>query len=814
MGYVPVSASALRKIALALVMGVALVAAACAPGKSGTGTVSADAMSAPLPAALSKLALTGSNLTIHVTVEDQATKKVKEGDLRSVVVNSGANTFTGKLPFTLAEGDYTFTLKFIYKDPTFGPTELATSAAIAATIVKGTNKDIDTSGATLTYANDDGDQLLNIDELDAGTDPKAATPIVALFANPSFVQYDSANPAAEASNIEAIFKAGKVFVRTFTGTTAADIKAATKGADGLVIPDLNSNNLAGALASDAMAAISGFAGRGGTVFLFAPEANNLNLVNVVFGLAFGAAGGTATDLDALAAAGTPLAGGPAGLANNDATVLVGVGTLATPTQAIYQDVAGNAAITNVPVGVGRLLVFGWDFNDAIPIGTQDGGWPEALLLATKYTMAHPKVALLANTKYVDYIPGNTDSEASNMESTLTDLGIPVTTFTDVSAAEVTKTLIGKDVLVLPEFENGDLTPDLNAAAQTVLAGYVAAGGTLIVNYSSDVNLLNTVFGFSLTTGGFVAANLQGPKADATPFARGPSTLAANDATSGITMTSLPLGARAVYNDGTNALLAVIPFGVGKIVYLGWDWFFDPADSASAKDAWFTALNSATRYAPGKVALYADPSYVDYFVDINSGSPNGSEATNLEEDLNRLLGIRTTPFSGLSAAEFTAGIGTRKVLLIPELEKGPLAADMDPAAKTVIKDFVSAGGTLVLFNPGTLQLNLLNQTFGFGVTEQFPGGDPTLQAAAAGTFFEGGPPSLPTPSATTGVSMGSLPAGSTAFYLNAASGVVVDIPVGAGHVLLLGWDWFDAVPLGGTNGGWIQVLKSSIAAALD
>lgn len=825
MGYVPVSTSVLKRFACAVALGVALVAAGCAPGGTGAATISADGMSAPLPAGLSKLNLNDGNLTIHVTVVDQATKLVKEGDLKNVVVNNAADTFTARLPFTLKEGDYSFVLKFIYDDPTFGPTELATTSEIAATVVKGTDKEVDTSGATFTYANDDGDALLNIDELDAGTDPQAGTPIVALFTDKNYVFYDPGNSIAEASNIEAIFKLVNVFVRPFTGITAADFNAAVKDADGLVIPDLNSNDLAVDLDAAAMAAIGGFAGRGGTVFMFAPEAHNLDLANAVFNLGLTAAGATETALKPIAAAGTPFSGGPTDLANNDAIALVGAASLATPQQAVYADGSGNAGLANIPIGLGRLLFYGWDFNEALPVGTQNGGWLDALVLAANYAMAHPKVALLANTKYLDFDPTHADTgaEGSNMELTLSNRGIPVTTFTDVSAAELPKAFVGKDVVVLPEFENTDLTPDLDAAAQDVLRTYVAAGGTLIVNFSTDTNLLNTVFGFSLTNGGGVASNLDGPKALATPFARGPSSLATNDATSGITMTSLPLGARAVYNDGTNALVAVIPFGVGKIVYLGWDWFFDAGDPATAKEAWFQVLDAATRYTQGKVALYADPNYVDYFADINGGSPEASEATNLEEGLTRLLGVPTTTFAGLSGAEFAAGVGTRSVVIIPELENGPLAADMDAAAKTVLADFVSAGGTLVLGNPGTLQLNLLNQTFGFAVLEMGPDSDPTLQAAAAGTLFEGGPATLATPSATTGVAPGSLPAGSVVLYsaLNGAA-VVADIPVGAGHVILLGWDWYNAKPLGGTDGaplgstdgGWISVLKSAIAAGLD
>jgi len=277
--------------------------------------------------------------------------------------------------------------------------------------------------------------------------------------------------------------------------------------------------------------------------------------------------------------------------------------------------------------------------------------------------------------------------------------------------------------------------------------------------------------------------------------------------------SLPIGARAVYINAGSATVAVIPFGTGHIVFLGWDWNIDVADT---NDPWFAALDSAVRYTQGTVALYADTAFVDYFVNINGGGcPNCSEATNLEEDLNRLFGIRTTTFTGTTAAEFTAGIGTRNVLIIPELEVSDLSAAIDPAAEAVIKAFVDAGGTLVMHFPSGSQLTLLNDTFGFTIGNFAFDIDPTLQANATGTFFEGGPASIPRPSATTGLDPASFPAGALRMYASTSSAsAVTDIPEGAGHIILLGWDWFDAIPLGATDSGWIQVLKSSIAGGLD
>ena len=37
-----------------------------------------------------------------------------------------------------------------------------------------------------------------------------------------------------------------------------------------------------------------------------------------------------------------------------------------------------------------------------------------------------------------------------------------------------------------------------------------------------------------------------------------------------------------------------------------------------------------------------------------------------------------------------------------------------------------------------------------------------------------------------------------------------MPFGVGKVIYLGWDWFDAAPLGSRDDGWIDVLDRTVA----
>jgi len=46
-------------------------------------------------------------------------------------------------------------------------------------------------------------------------------------------------------------------------------------------------------------------------------------------------------------------------------------------------------------------------------------------------------------------------------------------------------------------------------------------------------------------------------------------------------------------------------------------------------------------------------------------------------------------------------------------------------------------------------------------------------------------------------------------MNGSNAAVAVIPYGTGHIVVLGWDWFDAVPLGTLNGGWVDVFFNGL-----
>lgn len=218
----------------------------------------------------------------------------------------------------------------------------------------------------------------------------------------------------------------------------------------------------------------------------------------------------------------------------------------------------------------------------------------------------------------------------------------------------------------------------------------------------------------------------------------------------------------------------------------------------------TGALAATQLTGATVAVLDNPSIVD------TGGSSSNESDTIQATLAQ-FGHTAAPFTGLSAADFSAAVAGGQVLLFPEMERGQLTNSTDATAEAVIRDFVSAGGTLVVSLPSTNSINSLNDIFGFGLV-QSGAGVSSLTAQANGTTFEGGPASLTDANATRSLETSSLPAGSLSIYASGADTMVATMPFGNGQIVVLGYDWYNAAPLGSQTGGWLTVLDRAISTA--
>jgi uncharacterized repeat protein (TIGR01451 family) len=201
-----------------------------------------------------------------------------------------------------------------------------------------------------------------------------------------------------------------------------------------------------------------------------------------------------------------------------------------------------------------------------------------------------------------------------------------------------------------------------------------------------------------------------------------------------------------------------------------------------------------------IAVFDDPAYVD------TGGSTSSESDNVQAGL-AAMGHTVQPFTGIDEASWSAALGGANVLVIPELEvNSNLGYDLSLAARAVIADFVNQGGGLIEFYYGS---DFLNPVFGFSLSDS--GGDSSsITAAAMGTAFQGGPATLPSNNATWGLDSSTFPPGGLTIYSSGGNNAEVAwLPYGAGQIVYLGWDWFDAAPPGNQDGGWLEVLERAV-----
>jgi hypothetical protein len=228
-------------------------------------------------------------------------------------------------------------------------------------------------------------------------------------------------------------------------------------------------------------------------------------------------------------------------------------------------------------------------------------------------------------------------------------------------------------------------------------------------------------------------------------------------------------------------------------------------------AFVTACSDGT--GPEKhegVAVFMNPDLVQ----VDPTDP-GAEGSNAFTEI-MALGYSPTSFNPTDAASFAAAIKGKRTVVIPELEgMSEAGLGLDEPTKTAIRSYVQGGGTIVLL-AGYSGIAATNEVFGWQL--EFGGWSSSIFAlnstAAAGTPFAGGPSSLDYADGSDAIYMGqgaTLPAGAKAIYTtDSGDAVVLDVPVGRGHVVILGYDWYDPT---GNNAdfypNWRTVLDRSL-----
>jgi hypothetical protein len=202
------------------------------------------------------------------------------------------------------------------------------------------------------------------------------------------------------------------------------------------------------------------------------------------------------------------------------------------------------------------------------------------------------IAVFDAPAFVDTSGGAT-AESDTLQASLAALGHEVRTFTATRAQGISAALEGAAAVAFPELENADLASELGAAARSTLAAFVADGGGLIIAGTTDERaaaLLNAIFGFALTSG-VVGDSVITLFASGTGFEGAPSPLPDHLRTRGLDLVSLPDNALPIYVSGTRATVVRFPFGNGRVVYLGWDWYA-AAPTGVRDGGWISTLETS------------------------------------------------------------------------------------------------------------------------------------------------------------------------------------------------------------------------------
>jgi T1SS-143 domain-containing protein len=239
----------------------------------------------------------------------------------------------------------------------------------------------------------------------------------------------------------------------------------------LFMPELENGDLNSALDTDAKQAIKSFVEAGGQLVINGSYGSeDESLLNDIFGFSITNGSNTSSNVPTFsqtgAVTGTDFESGPAQLNNPNGTYTWDISSLPAEATVMYSD-GDDAAVVTIPVGDGQITFLAYDWYNAAPTGSQDGGWTDILDIAVSANGSPAEISVFDNGSYVD-TSGGTSAESDNVQDTLQSQGHNVSTFTGITLADI--------LAALPEFSTGDLTGE-----ETV------ASGSLAINWGADNN---------------------------------------------------------------------------------------------------------------------------------------------------------------------------------------------------------------------------------------------------------------------------------------------------------------------------------------
>jgi len=208
--------------------------------------------------------------------------------------------------------------------------------------------------------------------------------------------------------------------------------------------------------------------------------------------------------------------------------------------------------------------------------------------------------------------------------------------------------------------------------------------------------------------------------------------------------------------------------------------------------------------------------------LNSG---GSSCDNENENLIGIISAIPTYTVDVSINSFSdpvtlaTQLSASEFFFMTDMEtQSPSSTTFLPlASRDVIKNWVNNGGVMVMTGTfGSNDTNFLNLIFSWDLgTARSVSSWAKNTANTLGTPFENGPLSLPFEDATDAISKGTVP-NFKAMWGTDSSATVAVIKYGAGSVIFMGYDFYDAGPRCNRNSSpWVQgVIPSALNYAVE
>ena len=201
------------------------------------------------------------------------------------------------------------------------------------------------------------------------------------------------------------------------------------------------------------------------------------------------------------------------------------------------------------------------------------------------------------------LPGDCQDESQNLVSIVRNLIATDLAFQnfdlDQSIASFADPAFASKLAALSFFFMVDMELDptgWDTTSQAILANWVSAGNTLLMtgtSGSSDEAFLNAAFGWNLSSVGCSTSSINAANTVGTKFAGGSPTLGCPSATDHINCSGV-ISCTAMWGTETDAAVAVFRYGLGTVVYLGFDYYNTGYEPALQGNSRFTSVEKRLR----------------------------------------------------------------------------------------------------------------------------------------------------------------------------------------------------------------------------